>query len=136
MVKRGNCVRCGAQSIGSNERPLDVSALTSRGTGSLNHSTVQDLCDANTAVERLKAEPFLGVKLSTHFPFTKCVGLPLRTLPGQTPPRITVKEVSWLVQLPKDCGKTPISLCSVESQVSLFETKVLKYVSCRNSDHV
>ena len=31
--------------------------------GSLNRSTVQDLCDANMAVERLKAEPFLGVKL-------------------------------------------------------------------------
>ena len=32
------------------------------------------------------------------FPFTKCVGLPFRTLPGPTPPRITVKELSWLVQ--------------------------------------
>ena len=31
--------------------------------GSLNHSAVQDLCDANVAVQRLKAEPFLGVKL-------------------------------------------------------------------------
>ena len=35
--------------------------------GSLNHSTVQDLCDANVAVERLKAEPFLGIKLP-HIP--------------------------------------------------------------------
>ena len=35
--------------------------------GSLNHSTVQDLCDANMAVERLRAEPFLGVKLP-HIP--------------------------------------------------------------------
>ena len=41
----------------------DVSALASLGMGSLNHSTVQDLCDANVAVERLKAEPFLGIKL-------------------------------------------------------------------------
>ena len=44
-----------------------VSALASLGMGSLNHSTVQDLCDANMAVERLKAEPFLGVKLP-HIP--------------------------------------------------------------------
>ena len=35
--------------------------------GSLNHSTVQDWCDAKVAVERLKAEPFLGVKLP-HIP--------------------------------------------------------------------
>ena len=39
-----------------------MSALASLGMGSLNHSTVLDLCDANMAVERLKAEPFLGVK--------------------------------------------------------------------------
>ena len=46
----------------------DVSALASLGMGSLNHSTVlQDLCDANVAVERLKAENFLGVKLP-HIP--------------------------------------------------------------------
>ena len=68
MVKRDNCVRCGAQSIGSNERVRpDVSALASLGIGSLNHSTVQDMCDANVAVERLKSEPFLGVKLP-HIP--------------------------------------------------------------------
>ena len=41
----------------------DVSALASIGMGSLNHSTVQDLCDANVAVERLKAEPSFGIKL-------------------------------------------------------------------------
>ena len=45
----------------------DVSALASLGMGSLNHSTVQDLCDANMAVERLKAEPLFGVKLP-HIP--------------------------------------------------------------------
>ena len=45
----------------------DVSALASLGMGSLNHITVQDLCDANVAVERLKAEPLLGVKLP-HIP--------------------------------------------------------------------
>ena len=45
----------------------DVSALVSLGMGSLTRSTVQDLCDANVAVERLKAEPFLGVKLP-HIP--------------------------------------------------------------------
>ena len=45
----------------------DLSALASLGMGSLNHSAVQDLCDANVAVERLKAEPSLGVKLP-HIP--------------------------------------------------------------------
>ena len=45
------------------ETRLDVSALASLGMGSLNHSTVQDLCDAKMAVERLKAEPFVGVEL-------------------------------------------------------------------------
>ena len=45
----------------------DVSALASLGMGSLNHSTVQNLCDANVAVDRLKAEFFLGVKLP-HIP--------------------------------------------------------------------
>ena len=45
------------------ETSPDVSALASLGMGSLNHSTVQDLCDANVAVERQKAEPFLEVKL-------------------------------------------------------------------------
>ena len=45
----------------------DVSALASLGMGSLNHSTVQNLCDANAAAGRLKAEPFLGIKLP-HIP--------------------------------------------------------------------
>ena len=49
------------------ETRSDVSALASLGMGSLNHSTVQDLCDANMAAERLKAEPSLGVKLP-HIP--------------------------------------------------------------------
>ena len=43
---------------------------TSLGMGSINRSTVQDLCDANTAVEKLKAEPYLGCKLP-HIPFHK-----------------------------------------------------------------
>ena len=38
--------------------------------GSINRSTVQGLCDANTAVERLKAEPYLGIKLP-HIPHHK-----------------------------------------------------------------
>ena len=50
----------GARSIGSNER----ADLTYRHR---HHSAVQDLCDANVAVERLKAEPFLGIKLP-HIP--------------------------------------------------------------------
>ena len=48
----------------------DVSALASLGMGSINRSTVQDLRDANTAVERLKAEPYLGIKLP-HIPLHK-----------------------------------------------------------------
>ena len=55
-----------ARSIGSNER-VALTCRASLGMGSLNHSTVQDLCDANVVVERLKAEPFLGVKLP-HIP--------------------------------------------------------------------
>ena len=59
-------VWCSINWVQRETRP-DVSALASLGMGSLNHSTVQDLCDANMAVERLKAEPFLGVKLP-HIP--------------------------------------------------------------------
>ena len=63
-------MQCGARSINWVQRETrpNVSALASLGNGSLNHSTVQDLYDANMAVERLKAELFLGVKLS-HIPF-------------------------------------------------------------------
>ena len=63
MLKRDNCVRCGAQSIGSNERV----ALTCQHWHHLAWDHSQDSCDANVAVERLKAEPFLGVKLP-HIP--------------------------------------------------------------------
>ena len=48
----------------------DITALASLGMGSINRSTVQDSCDANTAVERLKAEPYLGIKLP-HIPLHK-----------------------------------------------------------------
>ena len=80
----------------------DVSALASLGMGSLNHSIVQDLCDANVAVERLKAEPFLGLKLP-HIPIHHVRWA-------------TVQDASWanaaedhsqgafLVQLLQDCG--------------------------------
>ena len=44
----------------------DVSALASLGMVSLNHSTVQDLCDTNTAVERLKLN--LSSESSSHIP--------------------------------------------------------------------
>ena len=68
MVKRDNCARVwGSINLVQRESRPDVSALASLGMGSLNHSTVQDLCDANVAVERLKAELFLGVKLP-HIP--------------------------------------------------------------------
>ena len=36
-------------------------------TAHVNQSTAQDLCDSKTAVERLKAEPFFGIKLP-HIP--------------------------------------------------------------------
>ena len=48
----------------------DVSALASLGMGSINRSDVQDLCDANTAVEGFKAERYLGIKLP-HIPLHK-----------------------------------------------------------------
>ena len=114
----------------------DVSALASLGMGSLNHSTVQDLCDANVAVERLKAEPFLGVKLP-HIPIHHVRWA-------------TVQDASWanaaedhsqgaflrLCNHPRTVEQPTFSIGFVESQVTLFETKVLKYVGCRNSDHV
>ena len=56
----------------------DVSALASLAMGSLNHSTVQDLCDANAAVERLRAEPFLWNQASAH-----------------SHPWATVQDASW-----------------------------------------
>ena len=59
----------------------DVSALASLGMRSLNQSTVQDLSDANAAVVRLKAEPFLGIKLP-HIPIHKVRGA-------------TVEDASW-----------------------------------------
>ena len=64
MERKGNCELCGGSVnwVQRETRP-DVSALASHGMGSINRGTVQDLCDANTAVERLKAEPYLGIKL-------------------------------------------------------------------------
>ena len=47
-----------------------MSALAPLDMGSINQSTVHDLCDANTAVKRLKAEPFLGIGLP-HIPIHK-----------------------------------------------------------------
>ena len=61
-------VWCSVNWVQRETRP-DVPSLASLGMGSINRSTVQDLCDANTAVERLKAEPYLGIKLP-HIPAT------------------------------------------------------------------
>ena len=61
--KRQLCAAWGSINWVQREARPDVSALASLGMGSLNHSTVKDLCDANMAAERLKVEPFLGVKL-------------------------------------------------------------------------
>ena len=111
-----------------------MSALASLGMGSLNHSAVQDLCDANMAVERLKAEHFLELP---HIPIHQVRWA-------------TVQDASWANAVedhsqgaflvgatsPGLWNNLPSPLCFVESQVSLFETKVFKYVSCGNSDHV
>ena len=55
----------GTRSVGFKEK----AALTCQHWHHLawDHNTAQDLCDANMAVEQLKAEPFLGVKLP-HIP--------------------------------------------------------------------
>ena len=100
-----------------------MSALASLGMGSLNHSTVQDLCVANVAVERLKAEPFLGVK----FPH-----IPIRQVCWAT-----VQDASWanaagdhsegtfLVGAisPGLWSNLPSPLCFVEPQVSLLKNE-------------
>ena len=85
------------------ETSPDVSALASG-----DHSIT---VPCKTCVMRMwqlsDGKPNLSLKSSFHtFPFTKCVGLLFRTLPGLTPPRITVKELSWLVQLSQDCATT------------------------------
>ena len=72
------------------ETRSDVSALASLGMGSIDHSTAQDLCDANTAVERGEGRT---VCASTHSIW--CGGLRFKTSPGLTLLRITVKEHFW-----------------------------------------
>ena len=82
-------------------------------------------------------KPNFSLESSFHtFPFTRCVGLPFKTLPGQR--RRGSQSMSFLgwCNFPRTVEQPPISLFFVESQVSLFETKVFQYVSCRNSDHV
>ena len=97
---------------------------------------MQDLCDANTAVERLRAEPYLGIKLP-HIPLHKVR-------------RATIQDASWANAAENHSqgailvGATsmelwdnaPISFCTVESQVSLSETKMCESFGCRNSGHV
>ena len=126
-------VWCSVNWVQRETRP-DVSALASLGVGSVNHSTVQDLCDANMAVERLKAEPFLGVKLP-HITIHKVRWATVQDASWANAPRITVKEASLVgATSPGLWNSLPSPFCFVESQVSLFETK--EYVTCRNSDHV
>ena len=71
------------------------SVLASLGMGSLNQSAVQDLCDANTAVERLKAEPFFGIKLP-HISIQKVRWATVQDSQG----------AFWLVQFHPNCGTT------------------------------
>ena len=104
--------------------------------GSLSRSTVQDLCNANAAVERLKAEPFLGIKVP-HFLIHKVRWA-------------TVHDASW-TNAAEDhsqgaflVGATSLELWNNASapfafaapQVSLSEKGVFKHVGLRNSDHV
>ena len=98
-------------SVHRETRP-DVSALASLGMGSINRRTVQDLCDANTAVERLKAEPYLGIKLP-HIALHKVRWAIFKTRHGRMLLKITVKELSWLVRRQWSCGTTLhlLSLC-------------------------
>ena len=65
--KRQLRVVCGSVKWVQRETRPHVSAMASLCMGSLIHSTVQDSCDENMAIERLKAEPFLGVKIP-HIP--------------------------------------------------------------------
>ena len=128
-------------SVQRETRP-DVSALAAH------HSTVQDFCDANMAVDRLKSEPFLGVKLphknrtfpwsqaSTHSHSPSALGYRSGRILGKR--RRVSQSRSFLgwCNFPRTVEQRSISLCFVESQVSLLETKVFKNVGCRNSDHV
>ena len=93
----------------------DVSALASLGMGSINRSTVQDLCDANTTVERLQADAYLGIKLR-HIPLHR-----VRWAASQ--------DASWANAVEDHCQgaffggcnfggaleQCSISICSVES---------------------
>ena len=111
----------------------DVSAVASLGVGSIKRSTVQDLCDANTAVERLKAEPYLGIKLP-HIPLHKVRWAALHDASWANAAE-DHSQGAFLVGA-TSMEQRSISIRSVESQASLSETKMCKYVGCRNSDHV
>ena len=77
----------------------DVSALASLGMGSISRSTVQELCNGNTAVERLKAEPYFGIKLP-H--------IPLRNVRWAT-----VQDASW-ANAAEDQGAFLVGAMSME----------------------
>ena len=104
--------------------------------GSLNHSTVQDLCDSNVAVERLKAEPFLRVKLP-HIPIHH-----VRWATVQDDPWANAAEDhsqgAFLVGAtsPGLWNNLPSPFALLSHKSHCLKTKVLKYVGCRNSDHV
>ena len=94
------------------------------------------LCDANVAVERLKSEPFLGVKL------------PL--IPVHQVRWATVQDASWAnaaedhsqgaflvgATSPGLWNNLPSPFALLSHKSNFFKTTVFKYVGCRNSDHV
>ena len=135
--KRGNCVRYGVQSIGFSERvALTCQHWHHLAWRSLNHSTVQVLCDANVAVERLKAEPFLGIKLP-HIPIHQVRWA-------------TVQDASWAnaaedhsqgaflvgATSPGLWNNLPSPFASLSHKSHCLKRKCFKYVCCGNSDHV
>ena len=130
ILKKGNCVRCGAQSIGSNERHV----LT---CGHWHHLawdysiTVQ----CKTCVMRMWQlsdwKPNLSLESSFHtLPFTMCVGQPFKMLPGQMLLKITVKVLFWLVQLLQDCGTICLLLllCWVTSHTVWNESVQVRWL--------
>ena len=101
----------------------------------MNHSTVQDLCDANTAVERLKVKPFLGIRLP-HISIHEVR-------------RATIQDASWAntaeyhsqggisgwCNFAGVVGQRPVSFRFSEPQVPQSEKKVPEHVGRRNTDH-
>ena len=127
--RQQRAVWCSVNRVQRKTRP-DVSARASLGMGSLNQSTVQELCDANTAVERLKAESFLGIKLP-HIPIHKVRWAAVQDASWANAAENHSQGAFFLIGATshRTVEQHSISLCFAESQVSLSETKVSKHAS-------